>query len=79
MMCTSQIKLYSSVNLQNGITILEALSATGLRSIRYAREIPGVKEVIANDFNEDAVETIKKNVEHNMVEDMVTTSMSDAS
>ncbi|XP_054283171.1 tRNA (guanine(26)-N(2))-dimethyltransferase-like isoform X1 [Macrosteles quadrilineatus] len=64
---------------ENGITILEALSATGLRSIRYAREIPGVKEVIANDFNEDAVETIKKNVEHNMVEDMVTTSMSDAS
>uniref|UniRef100_A0A1B6IPS7 tRNA (guanine(26)-N(2))-dimethyltransferase n=1 Tax=Homalodisca liturata TaxID=320908 RepID=A0A1B6IPS7_9HEMI len=64
---------------ENGITILEALSATGLRSIRYAREIPGVKEVIANDLSEDAVEAIKKNLEHNGVQDLVTTSRSDAS
>lgn len=65
--------------MQHGIKILEALSATGLRSIRYAREIPGVKEITANDLSEDAVETIKKNIEHNGVEDMVTTTMSDAS
>lgn len=65
--------------MQHGIKILEALSATGLRSIRYAREIPGVKEITANDLSEDAVDTIKKNIEHNGVEDMVTTTMSDAS
>lgn len=58
---------------------MEALSATGLRSIRYAREIPGVKEIIANDLSEDAVESIKKNIEHNGVEDLVSTTRSDAS
>jgi tRNA (guanine26-N2/guanine27-N2)-dimethyltransferase len=31
-----------------GLRILEALSASGLRSIRYAREVPGVAEVRAS-------------------------------
>ncbi|KIY43399.1 N2,N2-dimethylguanosine tRNA methyltransferase [Fistulina hepatica ATCC 64428] len=46
-------------------TIIEALSATGLRSIRYAKEIPLVKYVIANDFSPAAVEAMKRNVELN--------------
>ncbi|PPQ98817.1 hypothetical protein CVT24_003371 [Panaeolus cyanescens] len=46
-------------------TILEALSATGLRSIRYAKEIPLVKYVIANDLSPAAVEAMKRNVEIN--------------
>ncbi|KDQ60790.1 hypothetical protein JAAARDRAFT_67223 [Jaapia argillacea MUCL 33604] len=45
--------------------ILEALSATGLRSIRYAKEIPLVKHVIANDLSPAAVEAMKKNIEIN--------------
>ncbi|KDQ12338.1 hypothetical protein BOTBODRAFT_34632 [Botryobasidium botryosum FD-172 SS1] len=46
-------------------TLLEALSATGLRSIRYAKEIPLVRYVIANDLSPEAVETMRKNVELN--------------
>ncbi|KAJ3989363.1 N2 N2-dimethylguanosine tRNA methyltransferase [Lentinula detonsa] len=47
------------------ITILEALSATGLRSIRYAKEIPLVKYVLANDLSPTAVTAMKRNVELN--------------
>lgn len=42
--------------------ILEALSATGLRSIRYAREIPLLKRVVANDLSSSAVKAMKRNV-----------------
>jgi tRNA (guanine26-N2/guanine27-N2)-dimethyltransferase len=48
-----------------GLTILEALSATGLRAIRYAKEIQGIQQVIANDYSYDAVEIIKKSVRDN--------------
>lgn len=60
------------------IRILEALSATGLRSIRYAKEIPGVGEIIANDLSSEAVEMIRKNVILNEVEKIVTPNHADA-
>lgn len=60
------------------LRILEALSASGLRSVRYAKEIPGVKEIIANDLSRQAVESIKLNAKHNNVENLVTPSHSDA-
>lgn len=60
------------------VTILEALSATGLRSIRYAKEIPNVTKIVANDLSEQAVETIKANVVHNGVESLIDTSHDDA-
>ncbi|KAH9981173.1 tRNA methyltransferase [Lactifluus volemus] len=47
------------------IVILEALSATGLRSIRYANEIPLVRYVIANDLSSSATEAMRRNVELN--------------
>lgn len=47
------------------IVILEALSATGLRSIRYAKEIPQVDYVIANDLSPAAAESMRRNVELN--------------
>ncbi|KAM0787302.1 hypothetical protein ACM66B_007078 [Microbotryomycetes sp. NB124-2] len=46
-------------------TLLEALSATGLRAIRYAKEIPLMRHVVANDLSKSAVEDIKRNVEYN--------------
>ncbi|KAG9074871.1 RNA methyltransferase tRNA(m5U54)methyltransferase, partial [Ceratobasidium sp. 370] len=42
--------------------ILEALSATGLRAIRYAHEIPLVKYVIANDISPAATEAMRRNI-----------------
>jgi tRNA (guanine26-N2/guanine27-N2)-dimethyltransferase len=66
------------VLFQDGLTILEALSASGLRSIRYAKEVPGVREIIANDLSDVAVSSIRANVAHNGVEHLVTTSHDDA-
>lgn len=68
----------AGVNYLNGISILEALSATGLRSIRYAKEIAGVKEIIANDISSRAVNDIKNNVIYNGVENLVEPSQNDA-
>lgn len=63
---------------EHGLRILEALSATGLRSIRYAKEIAGVKEIIANDLSKQAVEAIKENIKHNQVEHLIEPSHADA-
>ncbi|KAL3663062.1 hypothetical protein V7S43_012002 [Phytophthora oleae] len=48
-----------------GIRIFEALSASGLRSIRYFQQIPGVKSILVNDMDPAAVESIKRNVVFN--------------
>ncbi|CAG9571041.1 putative N(2), N(2)-dimethylguanosine tRNA methyltransferase [Leishmania major strain Friedlin] len=50
-----------------GITILEALSATGLRAIRYYKEITNVRYIIANDMDADAVDCIVRNCAYNGV------------
>ncbi|KAG0168925.1 RNA methyltransferase tRNA(m5U54)methyltransferase [Apophysomyces sp. BC1034] len=70
--------LSQHINVKD-FTILEALSATGLRSIRYAKEIPNLKQVVANDIEADAVESIKRNVKHNgLSEDLVLPNRGDA-
>lgn len=48
-----------------GVTILEALSATGLRAVRYAKELDGVRQIVANDCSPAAVAAIARNVEFN--------------
>lgn len=60
------------------INIIEALSASGLRAIRYAKEIPKVRSVLANDFSPSAVESIKRNVEFNEVSSLVKPNHGDA-
>lgn len=68
----------AGVKFKNGMKILEALSATGLRSIRYAKEIAGVSEILANDLSKAAVKSIEENIKFNGVEDLVTPSHNDA-
>eukprot|EP01103_Thecamoeba_quadrilineata_P004722 TRINITY_DN1452_c0_g1_i3.p1 TRINITY_DN1452_c0_g1~~TRINITY_DN1452_c0_g1_i3.p1 ORF type:complete len:486 (-),score=74.43 TRINITY_DN1452_c0_g1_i3:267-1724(-) len=51
----------------NEFTILEGLSATGLRSVRYFKEIPGITRIYANDIDASAVEAIKRNIEVNNI------------
>ncbi|KAJ2304147.1 RNA methyltransferase tRNA(m5U54)methyltransferase, partial [Coemansia sp. Cherry 401B] len=46
-------------------TVLEALAASGLRSVRYAKEIEGIEYILANDLLADAVESIRRNVHYN--------------
>jgi tRNA (guanine26-N2/guanine27-N2)-dimethyltransferase len=49
------------------ITVLEALSATGLRAIRYALEIPSISTVYANDMSPSAITAINRNIAQNKV------------
>lgn len=49
-------------------TILDALSATGLRALRYANEIPFATSITANDMSELATQSIALNVKHNKLE-----------
>lgn len=61
-----------------GVRILEGLAASGLRSIRFGLEIPGVKEIVTNDLDADAVKIIEKNIEANGLQDLVVSSQNDA-
>ncbi|XP_028679225.1 tRNA (guanine(26)-N(2))-dimethyltransferase [Erpetoichthys calabaricus] len=63
---------------EGGLRILEGLSASGLRSIRFAKEIPGIESIVANDFSQQAVELIKRNIEANQVQHLVFPSYADA-
>ncbi|KAM3519864.1 hypothetical protein NHJ13051_007211 [Beauveria bassiana] len=58
--------------------MLDALSASGLRALRYARELPFVTSIIANDLSASAAKSIKQNVKHNGVEDIVSVTNGDA-
>lgn len=59
-------------------TILDALSATGLRALRYAQEMPFVTKVTANDLDASAVDSIRLNVRHNKLEDKIQVNHGDA-
>lgn len=59
-------------------SILDALSATGLRALRYAKEIPFATRVVANDLSPLAIESMKLNIQHNGVEKIVQPNRGDA-
>ncbi|XP_075581316.1 LOW QUALITY PROTEIN: tRNA (guanine(26)-N(2))-dimethyltransferase [Pelecanus crispus] len=63
---------------EGGLRVLEALAASGLRSIRFAKEVPGLRAVVANDFSARAVELMSRNVAFNRVGDLVAPRMADA-
>ncbi|CAM5118047.1 unnamed protein product [Natator depressus] len=63
---------------KEGVRILEALAASGLRSIRFAKEVPGLQAVVANDFSSKAVELMARNIQFNEVGHLVTSSLADA-
>jgi len=54
-----------------GLLVLEALAATGIRSIRYAKELgdgaQGIRRIVANDLDETAVDHIRQNIAHNQI------------
>ncbi|KEH25136.1 N(2),N(2)-dimethylguanosine tRNA methyltransferase, putative [Medicago truncatula] len=45
--------------------VLEALSASGLRALRYAREIEGIGQVVALDNDPASVEACRRNIKFN--------------
>jgi len=60
------------------ITVCDALSASGIRGLRYAKEVKGVKAVTLNDKNPAAVSVIKKNIRLNKLSKLCKVSRSDA-
>lgn len=50
------------------ITILEGMCATGLRAIRYARELDDVKCIVANDLDPTAALAVENNKRYNALE-----------
>lgn len=63
---------------QTSFRILDALSATGLRALRYAREIPTATTITANDLSPSATASIKLNAEHNKLSGKINPTTSDA-
>lgn len=45
--------------------VLEALAASGLRALRYAREVDGIGQVIALDNDKASIEACKRNIKFN--------------
>ncbi|EDN11182.1 conserved hypothetical protein [Histoplasma mississippiense (nom. inval.)] len=71
----------TTVTEQNKIppfSILDALSATGLRALRYAKEIPFATRIVANDLSPDAVRSMKLNIQYNGVGNVVMPNIDDA-
>uniref|UniRef100_A0A452SBV3 tRNA (guanine(26)-N(2))-dimethyltransferase n=1 Tax=Ursus americanus TaxID=9643 RepID=A0A452SBV3_URSAM len=63
---------------QEGLRVLEGLAASGLRSIRFAREVPGLQSVVANDASARAVDLMCRNVQLNGVAHLVHPRQADA-
>ncbi|MFQ6009858.1 MAG: methyltransferase [Candidatus Aenigmatarchaeota archaeon] len=47
------------------ITVCDALSGTGIRGIRYAKEVKGIRKSVMVDKNPLAIRLIKKNIKEN--------------
>ena len=60
------------------ISICEPLTSQGIRGIRFAAEIEGVKKVLLSDINTRAYELAKHNVELNKLENVITIKHKDA-
>ncbi|XP_029774880.1 tRNA (guanine(26)-N(2))-dimethyltransferase isoform X3 [Suricata suricatta] len=63
---------------EEGLRVLEGLAASGLRSIRFAREVPGLRCVVANDASARAVDLMCRNVQLNGVAHLVHPRQADA-
>ncbi|XP_077893122.1 tRNA (guanine(26)-N(2))-dimethyltransferase isoform X3 [Ictidomys tridecemlineatus] len=63
---------------EEGLRVLEGLAASGLRSIRFALEVPGLRSVVANDASARAVDLMRHNVQLNGVAHLVQPNQADA-
>jgi tRNA (guanine26-N2/guanine27-N2)-dimethyltransferase len=60
------------------ISICEPLTSSGIRGVRVAAEIHGVKKVVIGDISEQAIKLAKHNVHLNGLQDRVTVKHKDA-
>lgn len=64
--------------LRRHLRILDALSATGLRALRYAAELPIATQIVANDLLATATDAIRLNVTHNRLNHAITATTANA-
>lgn len=57
-------------DLDHNITICDAFGGTGIRGVRYSKEIDGVESIAICDVNPLAIEQIKKNIKLNDVDNV---------
>jgi tRNA (guanine26-N2/guanine27-N2)-dimethyltransferase len=60
------------------ISVCEPLTGCGIRGIRFAKEVEGVKKVLVNDINPKAVQLAKFNVQLNSLTERVIVKNEDA-
>jgi len=61
------------------INVCDALSASGVRGLRYAKEVKGVGKVFMNDVTQSAAKLMKKNISLNKLQKKCTVTRSEAS
>jgi tRNA (guanine26-N2/guanine27-N2)-dimethyltransferase len=64
--------------INHEISVCEPLAGCGIRGVRFAVEVQGVRKVVMNDINEKAVQTALYNVHMNQVGKQVTVKNKDA-
>ncbi|KAB8256584.1 S-adenosyl-L-methionine-dependent methyltransferase [Aspergillus pseudonomiae] len=69
---------HTGENTTPAFTILDALSATGLRALRYASEIPFATCIVANDLSPSAIKSMKLNIEYNRLGKLIQPNTGDA-
>lgn len=57
--------------LDGDIRICDAFGGSGIRGIRYSREVPGVENVVISDLNPLAVEFARENIKDNGLENVM--------
>ena len=63
------VLLLNSINKKN-LQIADLLAATGVRSIRFLKELSKnkIKKIYINDYNKDAIRLIKQNLALNKIQ-----------
>ncbi|OGM41286.1 hypothetical protein ABOM_009777 [Aspergillus bombycis] len=69
---------HTGENTTPSFTILDALSATGLRALRYASEIQFATCIVANDLSPSAIKSMKLNIEYNRLGKLIQPNTGDA-
>jgi tRNA (guanine26-N2/guanine27-N2)-dimethyltransferase len=60
------------------ISVCEPLTGCGIRGVRFAKEVKGIKKVLINDINQKAFELAKYNVQMNRLSKRVSVKNEDA-
>lgn len=71
------LQVYQNM-ISRDLSVSEPLTGCGVRGVRFAKEVEGVREVVLNDINPEAVRMASYNVELNSVADCVRVVNEDA-